>query len=412
MANYLYNGVELPDINEVWTDKETYPYACISYVSEMYYLAISSCTWIWDHSYETLSNAIAGSAKVYAIGSSETEWTFGAEATFDDTGNGHSLLDNPIWTNHDILNADGTVYLAASDPVPVEEPTSTFDQQSFLMGLACGLLGKGLPKMIGEEPEDDPESEWPISWNTVEIASNPVQVTLDGTTFVKVSDYIPTKEELSSISLSVEQSGTYYITLPCTGVQEFDCGFMAMYNDYYPVLSVTSAGENADFPETGFYVLAMEEDFTFSIIFPQLYTYNGMELPILPDYDEELYPYAFILSFDGGVYGDEYAGSSLAQLILTDTMPYAETSDGTTSLIIENGHSRLLYDTTDSEALQSYLQSLSDANVFGLNCWELNKEGYQDIKTTYAGHTFVWANTDTYYEDGTLCLAASEPVAV
>ena len=30
MANFLYNGVELPDINTVWTDKTAYPYAIIT----------------------------------------------------------------------------------------------------------------------------------------------------------------------------------------------------------------------------------------------------------------------------------------------------------------------------------------------------------------------------------------------
>jgi hypothetical protein len=27
----------------------------------------------------------------------------------------------PLWTSHDILNEDGTVYLAASEPIPVYE---------------------------------------------------------------------------------------------------------------------------------------------------------------------------------------------------------------------------------------------------------------------------------------------------
>ena len=70
--NFLYNGVKLPALPE-W-DKEKYPYAAM--------------------------NLGANYGVLY-------------------------LLDNALmakqfqWANFDILNEDGTLYLAASDPVPV-----------------------------------------------------------------------------------------------------------------------------------------------------------------------------------------------------------------------------------------------------------------------------------------------------
>lgn len=44
-----------------------------------------------------------------------------------------------IWSNHDILNSDGTLYLAASEPVPIV-PTPPSAQTAFCIGEAFGRL--------------------------------------------------------------------------------------------------------------------------------------------------------------------------------------------------------------------------------------------------------------------------------
>ena len=43
MSKYLYNGVELPDINEVWTDKETYPYITLEWDEKAVDGVIAAC---------------------------------------------------------------------------------------------------------------------------------------------------------------------------------------------------------------------------------------------------------------------------------------------------------------------------------------------------------------------------------
>lgn len=128
MANYLYNGVELPDINTVWTDKETYPHSYIKLVDGGYEL------WMLSNPYYVSDSG------VLAVTHDGT-WTFAfcmyvdeemaAEAGLDtacwmqlgaSTGENTETAFNKnvlVWSNTDILNADGTVYLAASDPVPV-----------------------------------------------------------------------------------------------------------------------------------------------------------------------------------------------------------------------------------------------------------------------------------------------------
>lgn len=116
-GKYLYNGVELPDINAVWTDKETYPYAHIGYVNGSYYLHVLS------------SPAFINEAgRMYYEKPAIWQWwyinnnTWELKAEYEDSGTGTSVLyyaSTCIWVNHNLFNADGTTYLAASDPIPV-----------------------------------------------------------------------------------------------------------------------------------------------------------------------------------------------------------------------------------------------------------------------------------------------------
>lgn len=124
---YLYNGVRLPDINTVWTDKETYPYALIWDFSEptgtdgAYLLLLSEKAL-------TVSDGVLGAfgcrvaSTLTVVGHSEWPQLEEKDYTGTNHGAGYWITIPEIWTNHDILLADGTLYLAASDPpVPVYE---------------------------------------------------------------------------------------------------------------------------------------------------------------------------------------------------------------------------------------------------------------------------------------------------
>lgn len=125
MAKYLYNGIELPDINTVWTDKETYKYAYIgSNDDSRYILYLSSLPfYIWLRGYAATLDTAQGQAfvadKVNGVWQQETDIT---------QFTNESMTAYPKWTNHDIYYTDdyatdetlaGTLYLPASDPVPV-----------------------------------------------------------------------------------------------------------------------------------------------------------------------------------------------------------------------------------------------------------------------------------------------------
>lgn len=119
-----YNGVELPDIEAVW-DKETYTKA---YVCEVIDGAWGLCTLNGEMYHESNGFIKANGqvqGRIYVFATTEAaaellevkvgEWTLVEEDTMEDGSTVESL--DILWTSHDILNADGSVYLAASEPV-------------------------------------------------------------------------------------------------------------------------------------------------------------------------------------------------------------------------------------------------------------------------------------------------------
>lgn len=134
MANYLYNGVELPALPE-W-DKSAYPYALILYTpifgiaqwtlyvgSEIIYRQVTSGYQVGFSTCKTWTT----SGKVWSARDDNAEETYIVSV-------GSSSLK---WANFDVLNDDGSVYLAASDPIPVN-PAPTLDPTALLMGWQVG----------------------------------------------------------------------------------------------------------------------------------------------------------------------------------------------------------------------------------------------------------------------------------
>lgn len=148
MANYLYNGVELPALPE-W-DKTVYPYACISYTithSRFYRIFIGTGP-IYRSDTDGSYDFGLLLQKSYALNSDSTAWaetsiTVGEHwiANINNEWNGKF----PVWTNADIIKSDGSVYLAASDPIPVN-PAPTLDPTALLM---CWQVGNRIRQRGG-----------------------------------------------------------------------------------------------------------------------------------------------------------------------------------------------------------------------------------------------------------------------
>lgn len=115
MANYLYNGVLLPDINEVWTDKETYPYALIRKSTDITSLWFAKAIRFYNETNfaDGVWSVEVNDAVSYWLTDSGNDWNLYGETT----GGWMTAITSVIWSNSDILNEDGSVYLPASDPV-------------------------------------------------------------------------------------------------------------------------------------------------------------------------------------------------------------------------------------------------------------------------------------------------------
>ena len=112
---YSYNGVVLPKLPE-W-DKETYPYAFIYKILGSQYGFIVSDT----RPYRQDDRIYCGSNKMGNLANPEVFHIPRADhafTTFESYG-------NAVWTNTDILNTDGSVFLKATDPIPIYEGSVT-----------------------------------------------------------------------------------------------------------------------------------------------------------------------------------------------------------------------------------------------------------------------------------------------
>ena len=112
---YLYNGVELPDINSVWTDKVSYPYACIMksgtlfLTSKPLYCADAGYVWV-RYTCDYLSYQVSSGI-----------WQYSAGGTLYSQLMQSSFFS---WSSYDVLYESGLTHLASTSPVPVNPPSS------------------------------------------------------------------------------------------------------------------------------------------------------------------------------------------------------------------------------------------------------------------------------------------------
>jgi len=110
MTKYLYNGIELPALPEYPTDLNgnTMSYVVIEVKSDgSYWVSFSGQPITFDG-----TEFVVNLPRAWGYIENDawvTDLAFGGYYTFN----------NCVWSNHNILNEDGTIYLAASTPIPV-----------------------------------------------------------------------------------------------------------------------------------------------------------------------------------------------------------------------------------------------------------------------------------------------------
>ena len=134
--NYLYNGVELPELPE-W-DKQSHPNAVITSsmsgalvllgVGTLYYYTQSGGRYVFAFKDSTTYRAKNGEWVLYDDGT----WYENRPIASPD----EEYSDFVVWTDTDILSQSGSVWLAASDPIPISSFTP--DPISMTMGWLVG----------------------------------------------------------------------------------------------------------------------------------------------------------------------------------------------------------------------------------------------------------------------------------
>lgn len=146
MANYLYNGVRLPALPDEIKAKK---YICLYQDPE----TSSFPNYFWLYGFNEKPETMIKGARPKTYHGMQEEglcrragmypdgggWT--VAGTSDETGTFYKELSTVKWANYDVLNTDGTVYLAASEPIPVPGDTPTpyaLHVPSFLQGVEVG----------------------------------------------------------------------------------------------------------------------------------------------------------------------------------------------------------------------------------------------------------------------------------
>lgn len=115
---FLYNGVKLPKLPE-W-DKTKYPYAYISLGFGEYILVLSTVRMIIEMDGGLTVPATAGTVTLL-LHKNITITDYWGESKEREIYYGAIDIVDPFWCNEDLFYEDGTLFIAASDPVPVYE---------------------------------------------------------------------------------------------------------------------------------------------------------------------------------------------------------------------------------------------------------------------------------------------------
>lgn len=127
MANCLYNGIKTPDINDVWPDSAIYPYAIIfnddGILPKVFFSNVPM--YVAEDGNVTMPEGeahwyIKGQGGNFVTGFYD-EWQ--KAATTFTGGNTGFVKSELLWSNHDVLNEDGTIYLSATTPISLEGQT-------------------------------------------------------------------------------------------------------------------------------------------------------------------------------------------------------------------------------------------------------------------------------------------------
>lgn len=154
-----YSNTTLPALPEYDTAAYPYAVALFSYgkgEEDWYQLVLAVSASAFKASFQSMDD---GSGNVLKSGMAAVNtgtvrrWVCGEDGVWEEQASGDIIclpglagnVYQRVWTNHDILDESGNVWLAAGCVTPVDTGVSADWLRSFKLGLALGLTGKALP---------------------------------------------------------------------------------------------------------------------------------------------------------------------------------------------------------------------------------------------------------------------------
>lgn len=377
----LYNTVILPNIDSVWMDKQSYPYAVV--------VSVNGSTGIYTCSFQPsidangeLNNSVSGQINCYLA--ENGSWTVAVENEAVDVG---GLAVNPsycVWTSHNILNTDGTTYLAASEPLN----TNAVEWDGDTTGLETMTLGEDVYYRL----DDSFVPDQVLAFLTVSDGS-----------VITITSYLSAVLTTNSQGYALLDSSYNLAVLSITA----DCGVdgvlykegLWILSDLYSslVLIYTKPAAITEYSGDGFVLC------------------NGAKIPALPEWDKTAYPYYFIVREYQDwsmIYGSQAKGWTT--YIKASNIPKYK-SDVVDCLTICENTNLCMFTTCDSQGL---------AGLLGYTYNEWGKAKFNtsssigDIYDTFS--SIIWTSYDIMEATGemrnmtptdTVAMAASsEPI--
>lgn len=430
----LYNGVKLPNILE-W-DISQYPYAVIYETLTPELVGFD----LWGYElvcYSVEPNITDGSILIpgehYRASSSigftndeavkeelEQEGAIiGEWSSFEYThitSTSASYYGTIKWTNFNLLNtADNSVYLAASDPIPLDGMTviewdgvtdgleSLADMYYKLADFTSASSGVGVELYSGGSVvlefcrvEGYDSDSWVL--NLPESTDGRVAAFDDG---MAAEAGFPTSgiwglsdgSEIYTSLIAYTPASTEPEEPVDTTKKDFwngvACGLCGSGTPNFSDTSPFGVGYI-----TGCKLRALRERK------PIAYLYNGVQLPALPEWDKEAYPYAVI-----EYYGENSGGGATANLYVFDIPA------GKKTIQISSSYTATVIAASDGGTFNRMrAQLMSDGE-------SVSSPAFGSVtnsnRTTVSPSDVLWANYDVpNYEDGGMLLVASAPVPV
>lgn len=382
-----YDGAVLPNIDEVWTDKETHPYAFIVFAGG---LAQSYQLWLTPE----ITYGESGSGDWcfgYVDGAMyyseyDGEWKNPINSA---TGGLYGTIDSVIWSNADILNKDGSVGHAKSEPISITKDIIGYayyrDSDSTvprILPLLPEYDTMAYPYAIMEYLDND---EWKGDGALAHFRATNTSWTYYGTGgFYPSSSGADTRLECFISIDNFEDGwnepiyGEYKGHIGSDGVTSMSWTNHTI-NQYSGSWVVNSWKKSPDpIPVYDIYVADNNSD---TIVY-----YNGVVLPELPEWDKSKYPYAGIMTTNGNY-----------MLIVTDAMAVQNTG------IL----SSCTWDTEDGKcAFVSWVFHADKSSV-----WEFSTSS-EHGSPIGGSCEWKWANHDVYNQSGNLYLSATDHIPV